>query len=70
MEDDKNDFEWFSKDIPLEQIEEHRGEWIAIKNHEIISSGGDFRVVLENAEKEAKNPFLIKLPRKREILIL
>jgi len=26
MEDNKNDFEWFSTDIPLEQIEEHRGE--------------------------------------------
>ncbi len=64
------DYNWFIKHFPEEDIKKFAGEWIAIKNEQIISHGKDFKEVLREAEEESDKPLLIKIPKDREILIL
>ncbi len=65
----EKDLDWFSKNFSKEELEEHSGEWIAVKNGKVLSFGDDFREVLNDAKNKADNPLLIKIAKKKEILI-
>jgi len=62
------DLNWFSENFSKEDMDEHAGEWIAVKDERVLSSGEDFREVLKLAKEKVVNPLLIKIPKRNEIL--
>jgi len=67
---DRNvDYKWFCR-LSRSTLNKYSGKWIAIKNKKILSSGYDGKKVIEEAEKNVKEPILVKIPDEGEILIL
>ena len=63
------DTKWFSKER-MKISSRYSGQWVAIKDHKIISNGKDIKTVIRRAERLVKDPLLFKIPREGEILIL
>lgn len=50
-----------------DELEPHRGKWVAILDNAIIGVGSTAQEALDNArQKSDRNPFLIKVPRRDE----
>ena len=54
-----------------DQLGEHLGEWIAVIDEEIVSTGDDAKKVYQEAkEKYAdKTPFIMKIPKETVMLL-
>ena len=67
---DGKDFKWFSEKFSKKDMSEHSGEWVAIKDEKILSSGYNIKMVINKAKEIVDEPILVKIPRKEEVLIL
>ena len=64
------DLRWFSKNFSKSEMDKYAGEWVAIENDKILSSGNDINVVIKEVEKIDGEPTFVKIAKKEEILIL
>jgi len=65
-----NDLKWFSQKFSKKKMDEHAGEWVALKNKQVLASGASINIVVKKAEKIVEAPILVKIPKKEEVLIL
>ncbi len=60
---------WFSKER-MKMNSRYSGQWVALKDHKVISNGKNIKTVVRKAEKLTKHSILFKVPKEGEILIL
>ncbi len=62
----RKEYEFLASNSKL--LSEHKGEWIAVVGEQVVAYGEDFDDVYDSAQKIAKEPVLLKIP-KEEVVV-
>jgi len=59
----------FNNEFESKLAKEHSGEWVAVNDKKVIASSDSLKRVLAKARKIVKNPLVLRVPAKKEILL-
>jgi hypothetical protein len=49
-------------------MQRYTGQWVAIHEKKVVSSGADFKEVFAEAKKVCRRPFIAKVPEKETMI--